>query len=89
MSSMSPHPSPAQKGTAMTNPVHLLIDNPLPDVCRLTLNRPEPEKRNALNNTLRGEIFAALEHNDRDPAVRLTIIRGAGPAFCSGYRITP
>jgi enoyl-CoA hydratase len=70
----------------MTEPVHLLIDHPLPGVCRLTLNRPE--KRNALNNRLRGEIFAALEHNDRDPAVRLTVIRGAGPAFCSGYDLS-
>ena len=70
----------------MTELVHLLIDHPLPGVCRLTLNRPE--KRNALNNTLRAEIFAALEHNDRDPDLRLTVIRGAGPAFCSGYDLS-
>ena len=70
----------------MTELVHLLIDHPLPGVCRLTLNRPE--KRNALNNTLRAEIFATLEHNDRDPDLRLTVIRGAGPAFCSGYDLS-
>lgn len=61
----------------------LLADTPLPGVCRLTLNRPD--KRNALNNALRGALFAALEANDRDPAVRVTIVRGAGPAFCAGY----
>lgn len=64
----------------------LLIDTPLPGVRRLTLNRPE--KRNALNNELRGAIFAALEAHDNDPEVKLTIIRGAGPAFCSGYDLS-
>ena len=67
----------------MTDRIHLLVDDPLPGVRRLTLNRPD--KRNAMNNVLRGEIFAALEHADTDPDVRVTIVRGAGPAFCSGY----
>ena len=70
----------------MSDPIHLLIDSPAPGVSRITLNRPE--KRNALNNALRSEIFAALEHNDRDPQVRVTIIRGAGKAFCSGYDLS-
>lgn len=64
----------------------LLIDTPLPGVRRLTLNRPE--KRNALNNELRGAVFKALEAHDNDPEVKLTIIRGAGPAFCSGYDLS-
>ncbi len=64
----------------------LLTDTPLPGVRRLTLNRPE--KRNALNNELRAAIFNALEANDRDAEVRLTIVRGAGPAFCSGYDLS-
>ena len=64
----------------------LLVDTPLPGVRRLTLNRPE--KRNALNNELRGAIFAALEAHDRDAEVKVTIIRGAGPAFCSGYDLS-
>lgn len=70
----------------MTDLVHLLVDQPLPGVSRLTLNRPE--KRNALNNQLRGELLAMLEQNDQDPAVRVSIIRGAGPAFCSGYDLS-
>jgi enoyl-CoA hydratase len=61
----------------------LLIDEPAPGVRRLTLNRPE--KRNALDNELRGAILAALEAADREPAVCVTILRGAGPAFCAGY----
>ncbi len=65
-----------------TSPV-LLIDDPAPGIRRLTMNRPE--KRNALNNALRGAIFAALEAADRDPTIRVSILRGAGPAFCAGY----
>jgi enoyl-CoA hydratase len=61
----------------------LLVDDPAPMVRRLTLNRPA--KRNALSNALRGEIFAALEAADRDPEVRVVILRGAGVCFSSGY----
>ncbi|MBP8307195.1 MAG: enoyl-CoA hydratase/isomerase family protein [Burkholderiaceae bacterium] len=70
----------------MSDPIHILLDSPLPGVRRITLNRPE--KRNALNNQLRSEIFATLEAHDRDPDVRVTIIRGAGPAFSSGYDLS-
>jgi enoyl-CoA hydratase len=61
----------------------LLIDSPAPLVRRLTLNRPA--KRNALSNALRGAIFAALEEADQDADVRVTILRGAGTCFSSGY----
>ena len=66
----------------MTAPL-LLVDDPAPHIRRLTLNRPE--KRNALSNALRGEIFAALEAADRDPEVRVIVLRGAGTCFSSGY----
>ncbi|MBI1848352.1 MAG: enoyl-CoA hydratase/isomerase family protein [Candidatus Rokubacteria bacterium] len=62
---------------------HLLVEEPAPLVRRLTLNRPE--KRNALNNTLRGEIFDALRAADGDEGVRVTILRGAGTCFSAGY----
>jgi enoyl-CoA hydratase/carnithine racemase len=61
----------------------LLIDDPAPHVRRLTLNRPE--KRNALSNELRRQVFAALEAADTDPDVRVTILRGAGSCFSAGY----
>src|SRR5580700_4474332 len=61
----------------------LLTDDPAPNVRRLTLNRPG--KRNALSNALRGAMFEALEAGDRDPDVRVMIIRGAGTCFSSGY----
>lgn len=61
----------------------LLTDDPAPHVRRITLNRPA--KRNALSNALRAEIFQALEDGDRDPEVRVMILRGAGPCFSAGY----
>lgn len=67
----------------MTNYKHIIVDSPLEGVSRITLNRPD--SRNALNNTIRGEIYSTLEDNDNDATVRVTIIRGAGKAFCAGY----
>jgi enoyl-CoA hydratase/carnithine racemase len=51
-------------------------------ITRLTLNRPE--RLNALNVRLGVELFQALEACDRDPAVRVVILTGAGRAFCAG-----
>jgi len=61
----------------------ILVEDIAPAIRRITLNRPE--KRNALNNALRGEIFSALESADRDPEVRVSILRGAGKCFSAGY----
>jgi enoyl-CoA hydratase len=69
----------------MTKPL-ILVDNPAPLVRRLTLNRPD--KRNALSNELRGELYGALEAGDRDPDVRVMILRGAGSCFSAGYDLS-
>jgi len=61
----------------------LLIDEPAPHVRRITMNRPE--KRNAISTPMRSEIFTALQRHDSDPDVRVTILRGAGVCFSSGY----
>src|SRR5262245_29525876 len=61
----------------------VLIDDPAPHVRRITLNRPE--KRNALNHALRGEIIRALQEADQDPDIRTMIVRGAGKSFSAGY----
>lgn len=58
-------------------------DDPAPRVRRITLNRPE--KRNAMSNALRGELLDALRQADEDPEVSVSILRGAGPCFSSGY----
>ena len=61
----------------------VLIDDPAEHVRRLTLNRPT--KRNALSHALRSALFDALRAADRDPNVRVVVIRGAGPCFSAGY----
>lgn len=62
---------------------HLLVDAPAEGVRRITLNRPE--KRNAISTPLRAELLDTLRAHDTDPGVGVTIIRGAGPCFSSGY----
>jgi enoyl-CoA hydratase len=61
----------------------VLIDEPALHSRRLTLNRPE--KRNALNHALRGDLINALQAADLDDAVRVSIVRGAGTSFSAGY----
>lgn len=68
-----------------SNPEVLVVDDPAPHVRRLTLNRPE--KRNALSHQLRAELVAALQAGDRDPDVRVLIVRGAGTCFSAGYEL--
>jgi enoyl-CoA hydratase len=70
----------------MTSSSVLLVDAPAPGIRRLTMNRPE--KRNALNNALRGAILDALIAADRDADIKVTILRGAGPSFSSGYDLS-
>lgn len=64
----------------------IIVDEPIPSVRRITLNRPE--KRNPLSNELRTELFHALEAADQDDSIRCMIIRGAGPCFSAGYDLT-
>jgi methylglutaconyl-CoA hydratase len=51
-------------------------------VALLTLNRPE--KRNALNDALISGLKDSLREADRNDAVRVVVITGAGADFCSG-----
>ncbi len=78
---MSDHGS-ASTGSSATEAV-IIVDDPLPHVRRLTLNRPD--KRNALNDALREALFDELRAADRDREVSVVVIRGNGPAFCAGY----
>jgi len=52
----------------------------------ITLNRPQ--KRNAIDIELRIALAEAIESADRNPAVRVIIVTGAGPAFSSGGDIS-
>jgi enoyl-CoA hydratase len=64
----------------------ILVDTPDEFVRRITLNRPE--KRNAISTPLRVALLDQLREHDEDPDVRVTIIRGAGPCFSSGYDLS-
>jgi enoyl-CoA hydratase len=55
-------------------------------VRRIYLNRPE--KRNALCNPLRKELFDCLNDFDEDPEVKVIIIAGRGSCFCAGYDLS-
>ena len=52
-------------------------------VATLTLNRPA--QRNALSLSLMDALRAELAGIADDPAVKVVVIAGAGPAFCAGH----
>ena len=52
-------------------------------VAWLTLNRPQT--RNALSRGLMSALEMALDEIAGDPAVKVVVIAGAGPAFCAGH----
>jgi enoyl-CoA hydratase len=52
----------------------------------LTLNRPE--KLNAMTPQLIAEFGEALSQIEKDPDIKVVIIRGAGRAFSTGYDLT-
>src|SRR3954449_10835647 len=49
----------------------------------LTLNRPD--RLNAIDDAMPGEIRAAVEQANNDDDVRVIVVQGAGRAFCAGY----
>src|SRR5262249_47965448 len=51
-------------------------------IARITLNRPE--KRNALDAELVGQLKEALAASARDEDCRVVLLSGAGTDFCSG-----
>jgi methylglutaconyl-CoA hydratase len=51
-------------------------------VARITMNRPD--KRNALDGELVGELKAAFGASASDDACRVVLLTGAGTDFCSG-----
>ncbi|HTB05075.1 MAG TPA: enoyl-CoA hydratase [Bradyrhizobium sp.] len=52
-------------------------------IATLTLNRPQ--QRNALSRALIAELHDALRRIADDRSVRVVVLAGAGPAFCSGH----
>jgi enoyl-CoA hydratase/carnithine racemase len=65
----------------MTDTVLLAIDGP-----RATITLNDPAKHNRLDPAGLGLLRQAIETADADPAVRVTVLTGAGEkTFCSGY----
>ncbi|REK09554.1 MAG: enoyl-CoA hydratase [Actinobacteria bacterium] len=52
-------------------------------VATITLNRPD--RLNAINDTMPGEIRSAVEEANHDDDVHVIVLTGAGRAFCAGY----
>lgn len=57
-----------------------------PAVARLLLNRPE--RLNAINDAMPGEIRAAVEWANAQDAIHVIVIEGAGKGFCGGYDLS-
>ena len=55
-------------------------------IARITLNRPEV--LNAIDGALPSELEAAVTEANRDPAVHVIVLAGAGRAFCAGYDLS-
>ena len=51
-------------------------------IATLTLNRPE--KRNAINSAMMANLAAHFDALEQHRDVRVVVMRGAGPVFCSG-----
>ena len=60
----------------------LKLDEAPNGVVTLTLNRPE--KKNAMNGTMFGELLTVFREIDASSSARVLVITGAGDAFCSG-----
>src|SRR5258708_33352098 len=64
--------------------VRLEVDGP---VGNITLNRPE--QLTAFNAQMLADFNSALTEAERNDAVRVVIVKGAGRAFSVGYDISP
>ena len=52
-------------------------------IARLRLNRPD--RLNAIDMRMPGEIRAAVEWAEADDEVHVIVVEGEGRAFCAGY----
>jgi len=61
----------------------LVIRQDIEGICTLKLNRPKA--RNALSSDMMAELNQNFKQIASDKSVRVVIIEGSGPAFCSGH----
>jgi enoyl-CoA hydratase len=80
--------SPPYRGENVERPVFDLVDLEKDGpVGRIVLN--SPDKRNPLGYERLLQIEMAAKAMELDDDIRVIIIKGQGPSFCSGYDITP
>lgn len=68
------------------SPFRTLLYEATGAIARIELNRPD--SGNALTLVTPGELAAAIERANLDPAVHVIALSGRGPGFCSGYDLT-
>src|SRR4051794_30401552 len=61
-----------------------LEDVALPHGAARLLTLQRPDERNPLDHATVSQLRTQLDHADADPAIRVVIITGAGPAFSAG-----
>ena len=63
--------------------VTIAADAERPRIARLVLNRPE--RLNAISSRMPSDIRRAAEWAEREAAIHVVVVEGAGRAFCAGY----
>jgi enoyl-CoA hydratase/carnithine racemase len=55
-------------------------------IATITINRPD--KRNAINESMMTAISESIDAAERDPVVKVILLRAVGGSFCSGYDLS-
>jgi enoyl-CoA hydratase len=66
----------------MTARENVLVDQVRPGIMKITLNRPE--RLNAMNAGLVGDLHSALDRVASDRSCRVIVLTGSGRGFCAG-----
>lgn len=61
-----------------------LIETALDDRGVFTIALNDPDKRNALSQSLTAELVTAMDRADNDDAVRVVVLTNTGTVFCAG-----
>jgi methylglutaconyl-CoA hydratase len=63
--------------------MHLVVEHHKPPIASVSLN--DPAKRNAMSLAMFDALDAAVTRIAADDSVHVVLLRGEGPAFCSGF----
>jgi enoyl-CoA hydratase len=71
------------RGVSEFNTIRFIVQD---SVARITMNRPD--KLNAINPAMIGELHAAMDLAEADDAVRVIVLDGEGRAFSAGFDLS-